>query len=158
MGELDFAIECLKVSFEIVKKMPEFEKRHPNTFEKEDAIKMADDLGLATVYPGFLDYETIRYLKSKKIRLIEVPPEEFIEYGCNGLILEPGKVMVPAAAKETIKALRKEGVVVIDVDFSENAASGGGGPNCITGKLLRDPGPQFVRLIKQGYCLLPVLQ
>lgn len=108
-----------------------------------DMVLCTVDLGLATVYPGFLDYETIRYLKRKNIRLIEVPPEEFIEYGCNGLILEPGKVIVPATAKETIKALRKEGVEVIDIDFSENAASGGGGPNCITGKLLRDPGPSL---------------
>ena len=41
MSDLDYATECLKVSWQIVQKMPEFEKRHPDRFEKDDAIKMA---------------------------------------------------------------------------------------------------------------------
>jgi N-dimethylarginine dimethylaminohydrolase len=101
------------------------------------------DLGLALVFPGFLDYSTIRYLNSKKVRLIEISPEEYVQYGVNILLLEPGKIIIPAAAKETIKVLRKEGVECIDIDFSENAMGGTGGPACITARLLRDPGPSL---------------
>jgi len=108
-----------------------------------DMVLATADLGLAIVYPSFLDNMTITYLKKKKIRLIEVPPEEFTEYGCNLLTIEPKKVLIPAAAKETIKALRKEGVECIDFDFSESAASGLGGPDCITGKLYRETGPSL---------------
>jgi len=108
-----------------------------------DMVLAPVDLGLALVYPSFLDYRTIRYLKSKKIRLIEVPPEEYVEYGCNTLNLEPGKIVIPAAAKQTIKALKREGVECIEIDYSENAKSGLGGPACMTTRLYREPGPSL---------------
>jgi len=111
-----------------------------------DMVLGVADLGLAICYPSFIDYRSIRYLKSKKIRLIEVPPEEFAEYGTNILPIEPGKVLISAAAKEMIRKLRAEGVECIDFDFSESAGAGLGGPDCITGKLYREPGPSLDEL------------
>lgn len=108
-----------------------------------DWVLQTVDLGLALVFPGFLDYETIRYLRSKKIRLIEAPAEEYKVYGINIVLIEPGKIVIPAAAKETIKALRKEGIECIEIEYSEHAIGGTGGPACTTGKLLRDPGPSL---------------
>jgi N-dimethylarginine dimethylaminohydrolase len=106
-----------------------------------DMVLGVADLGLAIIYPSFIDFNTIRYLRSKKIRMIEVPPDEFTQYGVNIVAIEPGKIVIPAAAKQTIKALRKEGVECIEIDFSDAAKSGLGGPDCITMKLLRDTGP-----------------
>ncbi|MBI4284394.1 MAG: hypothetical protein HY670_00635 [Chloroflexi bacterium] len=111
-----------------------------------DMVLGIADLGLAICYPSFIDYRTIAYLRSKKIRFVEVPPEEFVEYGVNTLALEPGKVIISAGARETIKALRGEGVECLDFDFSENAAGGIGGPDCITAKLYREPGPSLADL------------
>lgn len=104
------------------------------------------DLGLAVVFPPFLNYSTIRYLHDKKIRLIEISPEDYVQYGANFLYIEPKKIIIPAAAKGLIKTLRKEGIECIEVDFSENAMGGTGGPACITGRLLRDPGPSLADL------------
>ena len=108
-----------------------------------DMVLGVVDLGLALVYPSFVGYSTIRYLKSRKIRLIEVPPEDYVNYGCNVVILEPGKVLIPAAAKQTITQLKAEGITCVEVDFANNGMAGTGGPDCITGKLLRDPGPSL---------------
>ena len=101
------------------------------------------DLGLAVVFPPFLDFSTIRYLHDKKMRLIEISPEEYVQYGANFLLIEPKKIILPAAAKGLIKTLRKEGIECIEIDFSQNAIGGTGGPACITGRLLRDPGPSL---------------
>ncbi|MBI4286516.1 MAG: hypothetical protein HY670_11570 [Chloroflexi bacterium] len=111
-----------------------------------DMVLGVADLGLAVCYPSFLDYNTIAYLKSKKIRLIEVPPEEFTEYGCNIVAIEPGKVVIPSAAKETINALRKEGVECLEFDSTESSKAGIGGPDCVTTKLYREPGPSLADL------------
>lgn len=100
------------------------------------------DLGLAIVYPAMLNWATIRYLRELKFRLIEVPPEEYVQYGCNILTLAPGKVVIPAAAKQTIAALRREGVECLDLDLSQSS-TGLGGPHCVTCQLLRDPGPSL---------------
>ena len=108
---------------------------HPDMF-----LHMVD-AGLALIYPNVVDYGSIEYLVDHKVRLIEGYPDEFMEYGCNILEIEPGKIIIPAAAKKAIKALRNAGVECIDLDFSEFAKAGAGGPHCITGRLLRDPGP-----------------
>ena len=100
------------------------------------------DLGLAIVYPAMLNWATINHLRGLKFRLIEVPPEEFVQYGCNILTVAPGKVVIPAAAKRTIAALRREGVECLDLDLSQSS-TGLGGPHCITCQLLRDPGPRL---------------
>jgi N-dimethylarginine dimethylaminohydrolase len=103
------------------------------------------DLGLAIVYPAMLNWGTIRYLRELKFRLIEVPPEEFVHYGCNILTLAPGKIVIPAAAKQTIAALRREGVECLDLDLSQSS-TGLGGPHCMTCQLLRDSGPSLDEL------------
>lgn len=108
-----------------------------------DMVLATVDLGLVMVYPSLLDWRTITYLRSKKIRFVEVPPDEWTEYANNIIEIEPGKIVIPAAAKETIRKLRKEGVTCIEADFEENSKSGLGGPDCLTMKLLRDPGPSL---------------
>lgn len=93
--------------------------------------------GLVVLYPGGVDYETIHYLKQKQVNLVEVPETELRNDACNLLPLAPGKVMIPSGNSETTRRLRKEGVDVIEIEFSE-FVKGGGGPTCATLPLLRD--------------------
>ncbi|MBI2303682.1 MAG: hypothetical protein HYU86_02915 [Chloroflexi bacterium] len=97
---------------------------------------------LAVVYPGVLDYDTIAYLRSKKIKLIEVPEEEVLNAAGNCLAVRPGVIVMAAGNPVTTAALRREGVRVIELNLSEMAPKGAG-PVCITGPLIRDPGPDL---------------
>ena len=114
------------------------------------------DVGLAVIYPPFCDYETIRWLKSRKFRLIEVPREEQLKYyPCNMVTLEPGKVMMIEGAETTIKALRKEGVDVVEVPYLE-VLKYGGGLRCTTAHLIRDRGPTL-KEVSERACVVDTL-
>jgi N-dimethylarginine dimethylaminohydrolase len=101
------------------------------------------DLGVALVYPAHLDYQTYRWLRSKKFRLIEVPPEEHLKCSpANLVILEPGKVIISSDAKETIRRVRSAGIEVIDLEAS-GLQVGVNGIRCVTMQLRREPGPSI---------------
>ncbi|MBI2303681.1 MAG: hypothetical protein HYU86_02910 [Chloroflexi bacterium] len=95
---------------------------------------------LAIIYPGGIDYDTIAYLRHKGIKLIEVPEEEAVNAAANALAVRPGVVIIPAGNPVTIAALRREGCRVVEVDLSEFSTRGIG-PVCLTGPLIRKPGP-----------------
>jgi len=103
------------------------------------AFGMAD-INLALVYPPALPYEFLRYLKKWKISLIEVPPEEYRNEGCNILALEPRKIIMNSGCDKSRRQLKKEGIDVIETPFSEVVKSGGAA-HCSTGPLEREPGP-----------------
>lgn len=99
------------------------------------------DIGVVLVYPPWCGYETIEWLRDHRFKMIEVSAEEQRKCGaCNCLCLEPGKVVMPAGARKTIKEVEKAGIEVIAVEFSE-IWKGPGGIRCATGELVRDPGP-----------------
>jgi N-dimethylarginine dimethylaminohydrolase len=101
------------------------------------------DLRVALIYPGFLDYQIFKWLKDRNFKLIEVDPEEHLKYApANLLILEPGKVIMAAGAKETIKKVRKAGIEVIEFDTS-GLQVGVNGIRCVTLSLRRDVGPKL---------------
>ena len=106
------------------------------------------DLGLAVVYPSFIDYRTIAYLRSTHMRFIEVPPDEY-PYAPNFVLLEPGKVLIAAQFKQTIKKLRNEGVTCIEIDAGPYARAALANLDCMVGKWLRDPGPTKDDLLHQ---------
>ncbi|MFC1593271.1 hypothetical protein ACFL4C_04590 [Candidatus Omnitrophota bacterium] len=99
------------------------------------------DVGLMTVFPSFLDYRTIAFLRSQHIRFVEIPPEEFPAYAGNYVLVEPGKVIISATAKQTIKKLRAEGVTCIEIDPGPYDKAGMAAWDCQTGKWHRDKGP-----------------
>lgn len=102
------------------------------------------DIGVVVIYPAWCGYETVRWLRDKGFKLIEVPPEEQRIYTPPNLIpLEPGKVLMPTGPEKTIRAVRKEGVDVIEVESPGILAGGGGGLRCSTLPLIRDPGPSL---------------
>ncbi len=102
------------------------------------------DVDLALIYPPWCDYETIRGLLDLGYKLIEVPKEEqFRCYTCNAVTLEPRRLLLAEGAEQTVKALKKEGVEVIEVPFDE-VMKYGGGVRCCTGQLIRDSGPKLL--------------
>jgi N-dimethylarginine dimethylaminohydrolase len=101
------------------------------------------DVGVALIYPAALDYQAYRWLAERGFRFIEVPPEEHRLYcPANLMILEPGKVIMPAQAKETIRRVRAAGVKVLELDTS-GIMAGTNGIRCVTMRLVRDEGPSL---------------
>ena len=100
------------------------------------------DLRKAIVFPNQLDYETYKWLRSKRFELIEIPPDEQQKYAPSDLVLvEPGKVIMAKGAVETIRRVERAGVEVIPIETEGIQQGGVNGIYCITGELLRDPGP-----------------
>lgn len=107
-----------------------------------DMFMMVPDQGLCVLAPHLVNYAFVRYLKRRDIKIIEVPVEEYWDLAVNAVTLEPGKVVMNAGSPTTVKALEKEGVEVIQVDFSESHKFAIAGLHCATLELVRDqPGP-----------------
>jgi hypothetical protein len=106
------------------------------------------DLGLAIAYIPGLDYAFIGKLLQKGVDVIEVPEEE--KSCLNLTIIEPGKIIMPVKKtkrpEQTLRAIQKEGVDVIEADWDEMLVLGGG-LHCGLGHLVRDmPGPSLKEL------------
>lgn len=105
-------------------------------FHLDMTFGMADE-NIGVIFPGGVGYDTIQYLESREINLIEVSEKELRSCAPNIVPLSPGKVIIPSGTPETTKGLRKEGVDCVEVPLSE-FAKGGGGPRCLTLDLIRD--------------------
>jgi len=105
-----------------------------------NCINMVDEK-LAVCVPGALPYDTLRYVMSKGIRLIEVPEDEALNRASGVLTLEPGVVIMASGNPITTALLRKEGVRVIEVDMTVRASNYVASPLCMVGPLVRDDGP-----------------
>jgi N-dimethylarginine dimethylaminohydrolase len=77
------------------------------------------------------------------VKIIEVPVEEYWDLAINGVTLAPGKVLINQGSPTVLKALEREGVEVIQVDFSESHRFAIAGLHCATLELVRDPGPSL---------------
>ena len=107
-----------------------------------DMFLAIPDIGVCVLYPDLVNYGFVRYLQKRKFHIIEVPPEEYWTLAVNAVTLEAGKVIMNSGSKKTIKALEKQGVDVIEVDFSESHKFAIAGLHCATLELVRDqPGP-----------------
>ena len=63
----------------------------------------------------FCDWEIIKWFRDNHFDMIEIDPDEQTNsVPANLIVLEPGKVMMHAEAKETIKKVRKVGVEVVE--------------------------------------------
>jgi N-dimethylarginine dimethylaminohydrolase len=92
---------------------------------------------IGVLWPGGVGYDTVLWLESKGVDLIEVSDDELLTCAPNLLPIAPKKVIVPAFNLRMTEGLRKRGIHVIEVDLSE-FAKGGGGPTCLTLPLIRD--------------------
>ena len=96
---------------------------------------VADDL--AVVYLPLLPVGLWELLGDLRVRLIEVPDEEFPTLGCNVLAVRPGVVIVADGNPRTRSALEAAGCEVHSYPASEIGINGSGGPTCLTRPILR---------------------
>ena len=85
-----------------------------------DMVMLTVDLGVVVLSPHLVSYGFVRYLKERGIRIVEVPVEEYWDLAVNGVTLQPGKVVANRGSPTVVEALEKEGIEVIQVDFSES--------------------------------------
>jgi N-dimethylarginine dimethylaminohydrolase len=114
----------------------------PGGFYHLDMVLGMVDERLAVVYPAGIGYDSIRYLKDKRVELIEAPLDEVQNYACNLLAVRPGRVIMTAGNPRTREALECRGVEVLEMEFGGGRVSGRG-PVCSTLPLIRDEGPKI---------------
>ena len=96
---------------------------------------VADDL--AVVYLPLLPVGLWELLGELRIRLVEVPDEEFPTLGCNVLAVRPGVVILAEGNPRTSAALAAAGCEVHTYPATEIGLNGSGGPTCMTRPILR---------------------
>lgn len=107
-----------------------------------DGVLQVIDDHKAIVVPWKLSYEVYTWLREKKFDLVELSEHEADLYGTDAVLLEPGKVIMPEGMTDTVAALRRIGVDVIEMNTDGLAQGGVNGILCCTGYgLVRDAGP-----------------
>ena len=89
------------------------------------------------VYSKLLPVSFREYLLDRKIKLVEVPDEEYESMGCNVLAIAPKKVIMIEGNSITKKLLEDEGVEIFTYSGLEISNKGAGGPTCLTRPFLR---------------------
>jgi len=99
------------------------------------------DLRKVIAYPPALDYDTLAWLDHHGYTIVEIEHDEQITCApANVMLIEPGVVVMHAEAPKAMAAVRKAGIEVIPVEYSEFLKEGGG-LHCSTGIIWRDRGP-----------------
>lgn len=94
------------------------------------------DVDLALAFVRDLPWWFLSRLKDLGIRIQDPDPRDGA-FGVNCLAVRPGRVIMAAHAERTAERLRRAGVEVVLVDYSEIHKSGGG-IHCSTLPLIRD--------------------
>jgi arginine deiminase len=89
-------------------------------------------------YYHLVNYGFVRELVRRDYTIIEVPVEEYWDLAPNGVTLSPGKVVLNASSPTVVRELERNGVEVIQVDFSESHRFAIAGLQCATMELVRD--------------------
>ena len=102
-----------------------------------DGAFLMIDRDLALVEPRELPFGFLEELKARKVRSIELTPEDN-GWIVNGLAVAPGRVILPeGASPRTLDALDRHGVTVIPLPYDKMQLNGGG-IHCSTCPLVRD--------------------
>ena len=111
------------------------------TSHHPDLLLAALDVDKVIAYPPGLDFATLEWLRRRGYQMVEVDHDEHVRFGpANVMLIEPGLVIMHAEATESIAKVRKAGVEVIEVPYSEFMKEGGG-LHCSTGQIWREKGP-----------------
>ncbi len=95
------------------------------------------DRDLAVIYSRQMPVTFRNLLIEKGIEFVEVPDEEYDNFACNVLALEPRKCVMVAGSPRTKTALEKAGATVFEYHGQDVSIKGGGGPTCLTRPLYR---------------------
>jgi len=93
--------------------------------------------GLAVVCTEAVEPELLEWLKSKRIRVLDISYADAMQLGSNVVALGNERVLVPASSKKLIAACRAEGLTVYDPDVAM-IGNGGGAVHCMSQALRRD--------------------
>jgi dimethylargininase len=96
---------------------------------------IADDL--ATVFLPLLPVGLWQLLREMGYRLIEVDDHEYLQLGCNVLVVGPGVAIIAAGNPKVAASLAAHGVEVHTYPATEIGVNGSGGPTCMTRPILR---------------------
>ena len=95
------------------------------------------DHDLAVIHARLLPELFQEKLRSRGIKLLELPEGEYESMGCNILTVAPRKCVVLSGNPLTRAMLEAEGVEVWEYEGTEISLKGEGGPTCLTRPLLR---------------------
>lgn len=95
------------------------------------------DKDLAVIYSRLMVVPFRDLLLEKGIKFVEVPDDEYDNFACNVLALEPRKCVMVSGNPKTKKALEQAGATVYEYPGEDVSIKGGGGPTCLTRPLLR---------------------
>ena len=96
------------------------------------------DVDTAIINMNELPYVFLEYLQKRKMKLIQVPPEDNA-FSVNCLAIAPGRVIVHTTLSPRLAdRLDKNGITVLPVEY-DCVELGGGGIHCSTAPLARDP-------------------
>jgi len=96
------------------------------------------DRDLAVVSLPLMPVHLYRLLRARGVKLIEIDPAEWDSLAPNVLALGPRDVIMLAGNPETADRLRSAGCRVQQIEGSDVAIKGSGGPTCLTLPLQRD--------------------
>jgi N-dimethylarginine dimethylaminohydrolase len=103
-----------------------------------DGAFLMIDVDTAIINMNELPYVFIDYLKSRKMKLIQLPPEDN-GFSLNCLAVSPGRVIMHTSVSPRLAdQLARNGIKVLSVDY-DCVELGGGGIHCSTAPLARDP-------------------
>jgi len=97
------------------------------------------DRDLAVVSLPLMPVHLYELLRERGVELIEIAEEELDSLAPNVLALAPRDVVMLAGNPNTSKRLRAAGCRVTEIEGSDVAIKGSGGPTCLTLPLQRDP-------------------
>jgi arginine deiminase len=96
------------------------------------------DYDLALVYSRLMPVPFREWLLARRMKLIEVPDEEYPTMACNVLAVAPRKCIMLKGNPRTKKLLESEDVAVWEYEGEEISRKGEGGPTCLTRPILRE--------------------
>jgi len=94
--------------------------------------------GLAVVCVEAVEPELVTWLRSRAIRIIDVPYSDAMAMGTNVVALGNERALIPSTSRNLVAACRAEGITVYDPDVTM-IALGGGAIHCMCQPLRRDP-------------------
>jgi N-dimethylarginine dimethylaminohydrolase len=99
------------------------------------------DVDKVLCYTPGVDTPTLLWLRQNGYEIVPADFDDHVRHKvCNSMILEPGRVVMPAEAEVTVGRVRNAGVEVIETPYS-GFHGAGGGLHSATLQLRRAPGP-----------------
>ena len=96
------------------------------------------DRDLAVVSLPLMPVHLYALLRERGVELVEIDPAEWDSLASNVLALGPRDVVMLAGNPRTAERLRQAGCRVQEIDGSDVAIKGSGGPTCLTLPLQRN--------------------